>query len=148
MKVITVDGIECRVHKATDFLVSKDGQVFGISRSTGLARRMPSAVDASTGYEKVTWYNPDTQKSRPYAVHQLVAETWVINPECKRYIDHIDRNKLNNAAWNLRYVSQKENNLNTERSDKHAAEYGFHSYEDRRRYKTEWARKHYQPKSR
>ena len=146
MKVITVNGIECRIHEVTGFLVSEDGQVFGIS-SNGAVRRMPSAVDATTGYDKVTWYNPATQKSRPYAVHQLVAELWVPNPEGKRYIDHIDRNKLNNAAWNLHYVSQKENNLNTERSDKHAAEYGFHSCEDTRRYKREWARKHYIPKS-
>lgn len=148
MKVIMVDGIECRTHEVTGFLVSEDGQVFGTSSRDGSIRRMPSSVDATTGYEKVTWYNPDTQKSRPYAVHRLVAELWVSNPDGKRYVDHIDRNKLNNAACNLRFVSQRENNLNTERSDRNAEEYGFHSYEDRRRYKTEWARKHYKPKSR
>lgn len=147
MKVITINDIECRIHPQTGLYVSKDGQVFGLSRTSGMVRRMPSAVDKTTGYEKVTWYNHETQKSRPYAVHQLVAETWVPNPECKRYIDHKDRNKLNNAAWNLRYVTQRENNLNTDRSDKHAGEYGYHSYEDKRRYKTEWARRNYQKKS-
>ena len=147
MKEITVNGIVVRIHEVTGFLVSEDGQVFGISRYTGSVRRMPSSIDAATGYDKVTWYNPAIKKSRPYAIHQLFAELWVPNPEGKRYIDHIDRNKLNNAAWNLRYVSQRENNLNTARSDRHAAEYGFHSYEDKHRYKTEWARKHYIPKS-
>jgi len=64
MKEITVNGIVVRIHEVTGFLVSEDGQVFGISRYTGSVRRIPSSIDAATGYDKVTRYNPDTHRNR------------------------------------------------------------------------------------
>jgi hypothetical protein len=45
-----------------------------------------------------------------YTIHFLVASRWLPQPtipNCE--IDHIDRNKLNNHASNLRWVSKKEN---------------------------------------
>lgn len=146
-KVQIISGIRCGLHNITGLWVSEDGDVFSTRRRSGELYKLPSSVDKTTGYPKVTWYNLETQKSRPYAIHQLVAEVWVENPLGLKYVDHIDRNKLNPKASNLRYVSQRTNNLNTERSDRNFEEYGFHSYENRRRYKTEWAKKHYIPKS-
>ena len=45
-------------------------------------------------------------------IHRLVAETWVPNPEGHDIVDHIDRNKDNNDADNLRWVSRSESNTN------------------------------------
>ena len=52
-------------------------------------------------------------KSRKCGVHRLVAELFLPAPtELDLEVDHIDRNKLNNHASNLRWVSIKVNRLN------------------------------------
>lgn len=130
--------------------VTKSGLVFKVANygSHGHVRGalylMPPALDKASGYMKVTIYDKETKKSRPVAVHQLVAETFIKPIEGKRYIDHIDRNKLNNDASNLRYVTQAENNMNSNRSDRALEHYGFRPHENKRLYKTLWAREHYQ----
>lgn len=45
-------------------------------------------------------------------VHRLVAELFVPNPDNKSEIDHIDGNKHNNRADNLRWVDRTENMAN------------------------------------
>lgn len=44
-------------------------------------------------------------------LHRAVAELFVPNPDPvhKTNVDHIDGNKLNNCAWNLKWCSQKDN---------------------------------------
>ena len=47
-----------------------------------------------------------------FSIHRLVATEFIDNPLNKPFIDHIDNNKSNNNAYNLRWCSQKENNCN------------------------------------
>ena len=55
-------------------------------------------------------------KRQNFLFHQLVSKCFLGNKEDDKFvIDHIDRNKLNNNLTNLRYVSQKENSLNSDR---------------------------------
>ena len=45
-------------------------------------------------------------------IHRLVASAFIDNPEGKQCIDHIDGNRTNNNAENLRWVTPKENTNN------------------------------------
>jgi len=45
-------------------------------------------------------------------LHRLMGEVFLPNPYNLRSVDHIDRNKQNNALENLRWFSQSDNMLN------------------------------------
>ncbi len=45
-----------------------------------------------------------------YGLHQLVASTFIDNPEKKPIVNHIDGNKINNCISNLEWVTIPENN--------------------------------------
>lgn len=47
-----------------------------------------------------------------YCIHRLVAEAFIPNPENKPCVDHINTDRSDNRAENLRWVSHKENNEN------------------------------------
>ena len=57
----------------------------------------------SNGYYRITY------KHKSFALHRLVAELFIPNPENKKEVDHIDTNKLNNNINNLRWVQPSEN---------------------------------------
>lgn len=62
------------------------------------------------GYYYVTLYINGVCKHK--YIHQLVAETFIPNPQNKPCIDHINTNRLDNRIENLRWVTRKENNNN------------------------------------
>ncbi len=51
-------------------------------------------------------------KRKVITMHQLVAREWVLNPECKRCVDHIDGDKINNHHANLMFATYAENTRN------------------------------------
>ena len=51
-------------------------------------------------------------KTYPRAVHRLVAEAFIPNPDGKPVVDHIDTNVRNNHVDNLRWATVRENCLN------------------------------------
>lgn len=63
-------------------------------------------IDAS-GYLMVGLYKNNSRKV--VKVHRIVAKYFIPNPENKREVNHIDRDKLNNCVTNLEWVTPKEN---------------------------------------
>jgi hypothetical protein len=57
------------------------------------------------GYIRVFIYN------KTYALHRLIALTFLENSENKEQVNHIDGNKLNNCVSNLEWVTNQENQL-------------------------------------
>ena len=53
--------------------------------------------------------NGKFMKQIKYYVHRLIAETLIENPNNYDEVDHVDRNKQNNSASNLRWVSRSKN---------------------------------------
>ena len=84
------------------YSISEDGLV--MRNSTG---RILTPQDDRRGYYRVDI------GSKHRKVHRLVAERFLPAPTVDGLvIDHIDRNRLNNCASNLRWVSIAENNRN------------------------------------
>ena len=44
-----------------------------------------------------------------YALHRLIAETWIENPLNKPFVNHKDLDKKNNSVLNLEWVTASEN---------------------------------------
>jgi len=61
----------------------------------------------TTGYYQVTLTKNKIQKT--YLVHSLVVNAFILNPENKPHVNHIDKNKRNNNTNNLEFVSVREN---------------------------------------
>lgn len=62
------------------------------------------------GYKIISLWKNGTGKM--FRVHRLVAAAFIPNPENKPCIDHIDGDRTNNHADNLRWVTAKENSNN------------------------------------
>ena len=60
------------------------------------------------GYKRVK-----LQDKKTYKVHILVAHAFILNPDNKRFVDHIDNDRANNKVSNLRWATSGENQQNT-----------------------------------
>ena len=88
---------------------------WGRVRSTKTGRIL-KPQPSGPGYLFVQLYK--NWKATIHYIHQLVAREWVINPEEKRCVDHVDGSRTNNNWENLRYATHSENSRNrNKRSD-------------------------------
>lgn len=49
---------------------------------------------------------------KPRLLHRLLAKAFITNPENKPFIDHINRDRLDNRLENLKWATSCENNQN------------------------------------
>ena len=62
------------------------------------------------GYETVVLYNNNYKKK--LLVHRIVADNFLLNPEDKPTVDHINRKRDDNRLCNLRWATHKEQGEN------------------------------------
>lgn len=83
-------------------------QVSNLGRVKGLKRnKILKPGKDKDGYLYVTLYN--MYKLKGQKVHRLVAQTFILNPENKPQVNHIDGNKQNNIVNNLEWCTRLEN---------------------------------------
>lgn len=99
-----VDGILFKTHSSELFAVSKCGKVLGKTGRILKAKSQGKYLIVS--YQVIV---DNLKKIRHKYIHRLVAETWLLKPENKDEVNHIDGNKLNNNYLNLEWVNRKEN---------------------------------------
>lgn len=70
------------------------------------------------GYLRIQ-LNNDIEKRKTFAVHRLVAEAFIPNPDNLPQINHIDENKENNNVNNLEWCDNKYNANYGRRNESH-----------------------------
>lgn len=96
------------------YMISNKGRIKTVSRYI-VYRKGTSAVWVKgkilnpsvnhNGYKHLKLFD-----KKDFAIHRLVANAFIDNPDNLPTIDHLDGNKLNNKVTNLEWVSYKENN--------------------------------------
>lgn len=88
--------------------ISNRGRVWSLRRELILAQ----SRNVQSGYNQVhLWFN---SKRKILYVHRMVAAAFVEKPKGCDTVDHIDRDKTNNVAENLRWVTLLQNMANRE----------------------------------
>ena len=82
----------------------------GNIRNVKTKRILKQSFDKSTGYYIISLYVGRVKFTKK--VHRLVALNHINNPYNFEAVDHIDRDRTNNHASNLRWVTNDENLLN------------------------------------
>jgi hypothetical protein len=88
-----------------------DDTTYSVSNFGGIKNKNKLLSSKSDG----KWYAKVKIKGKTYSIHSLVARYFIGERPDNFVIDHIDRNKANNRADNLRYTDVSSNNRNSER---------------------------------
>tara|TARA_R100001224_G_scaffold97637_1_gene67744 strand:+ start:309 stop:794 length:486 start_codon:yes stop_codon:yes gene_type:complete len=93
-----------------DYVIYPDGKVYNCK----IHQIMKTCNDRTddSGYDFIKLSDGKGNRKQK-KIHRLVAEHFIDNPDNKPFVDHIDRNKLNNDISNLRWVTASENGQNT-----------------------------------
>ena len=92
----------------TPYYINREGQVKRVYKN-GKETYLKEYV-GKNGYATITIsYNDTKKKRKKRTIHRILGIYFIPNVLNKPYIDHRDRNKLNNKLSNLRWVSVKEN---------------------------------------
>ena len=89
-----------------DYEVSDQGNI----RNKHTQKVLKPKLHKKRGYHTVNLYLDKKQFTRD--IHRLVALAFIPNENNLEFVDHLDRNKLNNVVSNLRWTNRHDNNFN------------------------------------
>lgn len=96
-------------NEETPYVINKEGRI----RNLKTGNILKGSILATYPTVNLRWNGKQKNK----AIHRLVAETWIPNPDNLPIVDHIDGNRLNYKIDNLRWVSYKENSNNIHKKE-------------------------------
>ena len=85
-----------------NYFITENGKIY-----SNLRKRFLNLTKNLDGYLRVYLINENGRKG--LLVHRLVAETFIQNPENKKYVNHINMIKNDNRKINLEWVTNSEN---------------------------------------
>lgn len=105
MKCENIKGFE-------DYLIYEDGRVYSRKKNIFLSPRRRGKKKRQ--YYVVALYDcSNTGKRKDFAIHRLVAEHFIENPNNHPVVNHKDNNPMNNHVDNLEWVTHSENTLHS-----------------------------------
>ncbi len=95
--------------RAIDGYINYEVSSHGRVRNNKTARILKPSI-GNHGYYYVVLCKD--RKMKHHRIHRLVCFAFCLNPNDYDIVDHIDKNKLNNMFYNLRFVTHSENGRN------------------------------------
>ena len=90
------------------YQVSNKGRVKSLGNNKTKKEKILSLKPSNNGYIRV--YLCKNGKQKPFSVHRLVAQAFLLNPNNLPVVNHKDENKLNNNVENLEWCTVAYNN--------------------------------------
>lgn len=117
------------------YIVRPDGTIWSCTNWRGIGLRMLVPNPNKYGYLKVRCVLPNGKRKGIY-VHKLVAEAFLEKPDGCTQLRHLNGNRIDNRAENLRWGTAKENADDRESHGTTArdAHHGMHTRPESRRY--------------
>lgn len=84
-------------------------EVSNLGRVRSRTKGKPLVMKQLTHYKGYKYIYIWNHKKCKFFVHRLVAITFIINPDNKPIVNHIDENKANNHILNLEWMTDGEN---------------------------------------